>query len=469
MDEGDEVSSEFSEQEISLRARVEQSELDLKGLERDLSSIDGELEALAEKRHQYVLLSSVCQSLEELDSLGGLHLFWSGGDAQETQADRLGFARRKIDEFGAEVAEVEQRREAIVEKIGDQNSALDYLHFDLEDVIEREEARRNEWLVEREEDELPYRAQVMPWARGEEEDKRLRKSLASSLVTSFAVVTILSMIALPVLDKSEEMELPERMARLVRQERTPPPPPVEQPPLPEELPEPEPAEELVEELVPEAVTNQPQVAEAPQPDTREQVKSKGILAFRDSFASAADIRPTAQLGSQARVSNAGTNSVGRPERMMVTTTAPGSSGGINLSDYSRDFGGGGGGLDGVAVSRVSSAIGGGDGPARPLSGGASAGRTDEEIQIVFDRYKAALYRMYNRELRKDPTLRGQLVLQLTIEPDGTVSLCELFSSDMNAPLLANQVVNRVKTFDFGAKEDIVAVTIIYPIDFLPAA
>ena len=145
MDEGDEVSSEFSEQEISLRARVEQSELDLKGLERDLSSIDGELEALAEKRHQYVLLSSVCQSLEELDSLGGLHLFWSGGDAQETQADRLGFARRKIDEFGAEVAEVEQRREAIVEKIGDQNSALDYLHFDLEDVIEREEARRNEW------------------------------------------------------------------------------------------------------------------------------------------------------------------------------------------------------------------------------------------------------------------------------------------------------------------------------------
>ena len=36
-------------------------------------------------------------------------------------------------------------------------------------------------------------------------------------------------------------------------------------------------------------------------------------------------------------------------------------------------------------------------------------------------------------------------------------------------VLAAQVVNRVKTFDFGAKEDIVAVTIIYPIDFLPAA
>ena len=155
---------------------------------------------------------------------------------------------------------------------------------------------------------------------------------------------------------------------------------------------------------------------------------------------------------------------------MVTTNAPGSSGGINLASISRDVGGGGGGLGGVEVTRVASSIGGdGGGAGRPLSGGAFAGRTDEEIQIVFDRYKAALYRLYNRELRKDPTLRGQMVLRMTIEPDGTVSLCQLQSSDMDAPVLAQQVVDRVSTFDFGAKEDIVAVTIIYPIDFLPAA
>lgn len=153
---------------------------------------------------------------------------------------------------------------------------------------------------------------------------------------------------------------------------------------------------------------------------------------------------------------------------MVSTSAPGSSGGINLSNISRNVGGGGS-MDGVALSRVASSIGGGSGAARPLSGGVAAGRTDEEIQIVFDRYKAALYRLYNRALRKDPTLRGQLVLRLTIEPDGTVSLCQLHNSDMDAPALANQVVDRVLTFDFGAKENIVAMTIIYPIDFLPAA
>jgi outer membrane biosynthesis protein TonB len=259
----------------------------------------------------------------------------------------------------------------------------------------------------------------------------------------------------------------------VREERAlpPPPPPVEQPPVPEEdirEPDPEVVEEPPPEDVPESVA-EPMLAEAAPVDTREQVKSRGILAFRESFATAASLRPAAQLGSQARVSNAGEDAVGRPERMMVSTNAPGSSGGINLADVSRDVGGGGPGLQGVQIGRVASSIGGAEGPARPLSGGSAAGRTDEEIQIVFDRYKAALYRLYNRELRKDPTLRGQLVLRLTIEPDGTVSLCQLHSSDMNAPELADQVVERVLTFDFGAKEDIVAMTIIYPIDFLPSA
>jgi hypothetical protein len=61
-----------------------------------------------------------------------------------------------------------------------------------------------------------------------------------------------------------------------------------------------------------------------------------------------------------------------------------------------------------------------------------------------------------------------MVLRFTIQPDGSVSMCELKSSDMNAPQLASQVVGRVKTFDFGAKDGIPAITILYPIDFLPA-
>jgi outer membrane biosynthesis protein TonB len=469
MDEGGTVNPDFSDHERAIREDVERSEREMEELERELHTIESELEELVEQGPRYEALVRVCESMEELDNAGASHLFWDQIDRPENTAHHLVNARSKIHEFREEVARVEDRRDVVIDKIGDQDRVLDCLHYDLRDALEREEFRNSQWVVEREEDETPFRAIVMPWARGFEEDQRFRRSAAASLLIGLLLGWLVSIIDIPILER-DEIELPERVAKLVREEvRLPEPEPIPEPEVEEEIPEPEPelAKEQPEaEEIPEA-TEQPAVAEAAPVDTKEQVKSKGILAFRDSFAQRANLNTTAQLGSQARLSNAGENAVGRSERSMVTTTAPGSSGGINLASISRDVGGGGQGIEGVQVSRVASSIGGGEGGDRPLSAGVAAGRTDEEIQIVFDRYKAALYRLYNRELRKDPTLRGQLVLRLTIEPDGSVSLCQLQSSDMGAPVLAQQVVNRVSTFDFGAK-DVAAMTIIYPIDFLPA-
>jgi len=471
MEQHAELGEEYDD-EARLRDQFQQSERILKILRRDLRDIDNELDELAKRTHQYDMVSEICASLEKLEEIGAADLFWDQASEQRP-ADSLRYARNKIEEFGDEIAEVEIRRQTVLDKIGEQNSELDYLHYDLRDAIEREEDRRSEWVVQRAANDPQYREQVMPWARGCEEDERYRKTLGASVLLSLLLGVLISLIDLPLPDLATLQKVPERIANLVREE-LPPPPPVEAPVIPEESNDPEPelalAEEVEEELeiFPEN-TEEPMVADVEQPDTKEQVRTKGILAFRDSFANRANARPSAQLGSQARVSNAGEEAIGRPERAMVTTSAPGSSGGINLSSISRDVGGGGPGIEGVAVSRVASSIGGAEGPDRPLSAGAFAGRTDEEIQIVFDRYKATLYRLYNRELRIDPTLRGQMVLRLTIEPDGSVSMCEVQSSDMGAPALSEQVVDRVRNFDFGAKDGIVAMTIIYPIDFLPAS
>jgi hypothetical protein len=469
------VNPEFSEKEHSLLEQVEESELVLDELNRELQGFEEKLEKLASLDQRYVLLGEACRSLEVLDDLGATDLFWGDTVDPVGSADRIHEARSKIDKHCEETVNVEKKRSALIEKIGEQNLTLDCLHYDLTDLMDREEARQNEWRVERDESELPQYEQVMPWSRGYEEDQRFRKSLGMSVAASFALALLFSTVALPIIDRSLEIVVPERVAKLVQAAPKPkePEPVIEQPVPEEEIPEPEETivEELPDKIVPE-VPEEPAMAAADKPNTKEQVKTKGILAFRDSFASRASLRPSANLGSQARISNAGENAVGRPSRSMVSTNAPGSSGGINLADISRDVGGGGGGgMEGVAVSRVASSIGGGGGTGdRPSAGGgAMAGRTDEEIQIVFDRYKASLYRLYNRELRKDPTLRGQMVIRLTIEPDGTVSMCELQSTDMNSELLSQQVVGRIGTFDFGAKEDIGAVTIIYPIDFLPAA
>jgi len=222
----------------------------------------------------------------------------------------------------------------------------------------------------------------------------------------------------------------------------------------------------------------------PGPDAADQQQQKvgraGILAFKEQFASLATDQVAPRLGADARYGAA--DDVGRSSsRSVLTTNTPGSSGGINVASLNHSVGGGGGGgggggigrggAGGVSIGRATSpiaAIGGGADRPKARSGPGAA-RTDEEIQIVFDRYKASFYRLYNRELRNNPTLKGQMVLRLTIEPDGSVSMCVLHSSDMNAPDLAAQVVDRVKTINFGAKEGVQAVTIVYPIDFLPAA
>ncbi len=465
----------MTEEERALREKIERREQELGGLERSLAVANGDLEALSAQQKQYELLEEICESLQKLDGLGVEHLFWGDQLQSSDTTEHIHNVRRRIKLFNGKLAEVENRRQAIVGEMQGQNESIDYLDDDLLDVLEKEEMRKAEWLIETEEREIPYRVKVMPWSRGGEEDQRLRKSLALSMLVSVLIVLLARLVDLPIPEFAELSEVPDRVAQMIRRERElpPPRPEVEEPVIAEEEPpEVDPEEPLVaEEQQPEEVIPEPVMSEEEQRQAaREQVASKGILAFRDSFSSRAQSRPTAQLGSAARIGNTGEAAVGRPERSMVTTEQPGSSGGINLASLSRDVGGGGGQIEGVELMRVASSIGGGGGGSnRPMSGRPLAGRTDEEIQIVFDRYKAALYRLYNRELRKDPTLRGQLVLRLTIEPDGSVSLCELQSSDMDAPSLAQQIVTRVRGFDFGAKEDIVAMTIIYPIDFLPAA
>lgn len=468
------MSSVPMQEDQRLRAEISEAHDNLGELDTSLRAIDGELESLGAQREQYELLERACGSLEKLDELGAAELFW-GNAAGSRAADHIRKVRGGVAAFQQRIDEIEGRRHAVLDQIKQGQEVLDILEGDLSELEEQEERRRQEWVPERELVELPSRQAVMPWTRAGEDDSRFRRSLAASLLIALLLGSVVPWIELPLPELTELPEVPDRFARLIQEQPLPPAPePVaEETPLDEEPAEPDPEPEPEEPVVAEE-TEAPETRDEPAPAAAEDsaperdTRSAGILAFRENFSSLADSRPSAELGAQARTSTAGESAVGRTERSMVTTQEPGSSGGINLASLSRDVGGGGGAdTEGVEVSRVASSIGGSGPSDRPLSGGAAAGRTDEEIQIVFDRYKSALYRLYNRELRNDPTLRGQIVLELTIEPDGSVSFCDVQSSDIAAPALEQQVVDRVRTFDFGAK-DVPAVTIAYPIDFLPA-
>jgi hypothetical protein len=62
-----------------------------------------------------------------------------------------------------------------------------------------------------------------------------------------------------------------------------------------------------------------------------------------------------------------------------------------------------------------------------------------------------------------------MVLRITIEPDGSVSLSKVESTDLESKTLVAKIVERVKKFNFGDKPGVPTVTILYPIDFLPAS
>jgi hypothetical protein len=93
-------------------------------------------------------------------------------------------------------------------------------------------------------------------------------------------------------------------------------------------------------------------------------------------------------------------------------------------------------------------------------------RSIEEIRRVFDANKGAIFSIYNRALRKDPTLLGKVVLELVIQPDGTVSACEVLASELQNDELVARVVRRVQLFNFGER-DVAVTRISYPVHFLP--
>jgi len=436
-------------------------------LQAQADEIARELESHVAEGEKFQLLAGVCESLQGLHERGASGLFWGPDADYSASPTKLKEARARIDEYHEQLRELEERHRGMLDQVEGREDVLEVLDYELYQAQQREESRRREWLIERDELVLPTHQVALPWMRGFEDDRRFRKVLGSSLAAALLLGILIPMIDLPIPSRDEIIEVPERFAKFIREERTPPPPIRELLPEPDpEQPEPEPEPE--EEVVEPPPETELAAVEAKPESTREKVSSKGILAFRENFSSLSESRPAANLGSEAKLSTEGQSAVGLPQRAMVAAQGPDSSGGINLASISRDVGGGVELSDGVQLSRVESGIDGGGPNDRPRSSSATAGRTDEEIQIVFDRYKAALYRLYNRALRRDPTLRGQMVLRLTIEPDGSVSLCDLQSSDMQAPDLSRQVIDSVTAFQFGAK-DVPSITILYPIDFLPTA
>lgn len=99
-------------------------------------------------------------------------------------------------------------------------------------------------------------------------------------------------------------------------------------------------------------------------------------------------------------------------------------------------------------------------------GSGSGGRAPEDITRVFDKNKPGLYSLYDRERRRDSSLKGRIVFQLTILPNGKVADVKVISSELNNPALEDRIMSRIKLFLFTPTSG-GPVTATYPVEFLP--
>lgn len=308
--------------------------------------------------------------------------------------------------------------------------------------------------------EAYYRVYELQWTPDAEQEARFRRTLRNTL----AIILLLSLLIpwLPMPERSPEdiPEIPQRFAKLMLERKVLPPPP----PPPVVRNEPQPVSEQMAREQPKPVEAPPEVVPDRVEKVRERASKAGLLPFVEALADLRSNDAVASVISNSQLSQ-GSGIAKRTQRAVITSRVAGGSDGIRTSGFSRDTGGGG--LNGRDTTTVVSTIGAGGRGGGGSGRGGAAGRSLEEIEMVFDRNKGAIFALYNRALRKDPALQGKLVLRLTISPDGQVTFCEVVSSELGDAELERKLVVRVKMFRFDAK-DVAPFTATKPIDFFPA-
>jgi len=446
-----------------LNAQIEQTRQKHGALEGELRVVEAELETFSADRQRFDALRDVCNSFDKLGELKADELFWENAQDASGHVER---ARSRVARFEGEISGILEKQTSLQAQISRCRDELDILYEEVRDAYAREQRREEEYAIEREISPVPNRSMSMPWSKQDESERRFRRALIVAFLFFFVFSSVVRLWILPPPIRPAVAVIPERLVSMLRKE---PPKPQPKPERPKEEKKPEKDQEKAPEKQQE---ERPKLTAEETQAARKKAENTGVLAFKETFKDMMDETHAARLGAEARLNNQPAVAAGqaRASRSIISMQSTGgSSGGIGNAAVSRNVGSGNGNrIGGVGFTRVESSVAGLAEGTRPLSSGPGPARTDEEIQIVFDKYKATLYRIYNAELRKNPTLRGKILLRITIESGGEVSLCTVQSNELASPELVAQVVERVKKFNFGPKENVPKTTILYPIDFLPA-
>ena len=297
-----------------------------------------------------------------------------------------------------------------------------------------------------------YRTYDLPWEGDQDSARNFRRLLVIGLILFVLGGIIIPFLNLPAPKETAAQAVPDRLARLMVEEKPKPPPPPP-PPKPIEPPKPE------TKPIPQPVDR---TAEARKKAEKQLNRVKDDLAdLRRELAQELPVETKNLTGAVGADSKA--------ERSLIASRVGTGSAGVQSTNSSRGFGSGAGSLTGHTTTSVSSRVASiaADNKATRTGSSGKAARSQEEIELEFDRNKGAIYALYSRALRERPELQGKMVLEFTIAPSGEVTACRVVSSELGDPELERKIVARVKLIRFAAK-DVEPMTTTKPIEFFPA-
>lgn len=293
-----------------------------------------------------------------------------------------------------------------------------------------------------------YNDPVLPWT-STRNDERFLRITKWVLILFITVGIVIPWLPTPEAEKKPLKQVAPRLAQLITEKRlqkTPPPP----------------VKTVEKKIVKKKI--EPKVAAKKIEKAQEKAKESGLMAMSKDIQDLQSMFDVSSLDSVKPLHNNTASKATRQSSVLVSNATK-SSGGIDTSKLSRNTANTA--LAARQSSNVSSSIDNLKSSNQRQTRSGKNTRPEQELQLVFDRYKGALEQIYMRTLRKDPTLQGKVVFELTISPAGKVIKCRVISSELNSKDLENRLVARIKSFQF-ANQNVETVTVTYPIDFLPS-
>ncbi len=316
--------------------------------------------------------------------------------------------------------------------------------------------------------------QGLAWNVEADENKRLKKITAAVIPLFLLMSLYVTWVDLPEQNREELEALPPQLAKVILKKKELPKPVIEKKIEKKKEEKKITPEKVAEKPKPKLKKPVPQLAKKPKTKhkpkeillAREKAKTSGLLAMSNQLSALSALantvtldvpktitaKPIARKAVDRLASSVSTaKSTGVDETLLTQDTQ-------KMSLASRQV---------TEVDQVEEVVAIVEAEEQAAKEELVAQRTSEELRRTMDANKSAIQSIYNRALRKKPSLQGIFTPLLVIEESGKVSNCTTESSTLGEPRLESKFCKRLRLVDFGYKAGVDKMTFKYPFDLLP--